>query len=95
MTADGNLPRWELNDRFGFKGPMDEGLDTYVAETGEQAKSFHSKYEGKLASVSLRQVIVEYEQIAVRRGTVSSYLSLHYDTQLDNDALKKRKGRLI
>lgn len=91
-----DLPRWELNDRFGFASPMDESLDNYIAETGDQAKVFHETYEGKLAepATSLRKVIVEYEQIAVRRGTVSSYLALHYDTQLDNDALKKRKGAI-
>lgn len=30
----------------------------------------------------------------MRRATVSSYLSLHYDVDLENDALKKRKGAL-
>ena len=73
---------------------MDEALDKYVEETRVRAKDFHEKYEGKLASASLREAIVEYEQIAIRRGTVGSYLSLQYDTQLDNDALKKRKGAI-
>lgn len=97
MTTD-NLPRWELNERFGFKSPIDDdALDKYVEETGKQAKVFHETYEGKLndpSTCSLKQVIAEYEAIAVRRGTVSSYLSLQYDTQLDNDALKKRKGAI-
>ena len=97
MTTD-NLPRWELNDRFGFKSPIDDdALDKYVEETGKQAKLFHETYEGKLndpATCSLKQVIASYEAIAVRRATVSSYLALQYDTQLDNDALKKRKGAI-
>jgi len=88
------LPRWELDQRFGFQGPFDEALDKYVEETAQRAKRFHETYDGKLADSDLKAAITEYEHIAVRRGTVSSFLSLHYDTQLDNDALKKRKGAL-
>ena len=38
--------------------------------------------------------MTEYEKISVRQATVSSYLSLHYDVDLENDALKKRKGAI-
>ena len=53
-----------------------------------------AKYEGKLSSSSLYSAIVEYEQISIRSTLVSSYLHLSYDTSLDDDALKKRKGAL-
>ena len=89
------LPRWELESRFGFASPFDEAMDQYVEETKKQAQSFQETYEGKLPEVSLKTAIEEFERIMVRRGTVSSYLSLSYDTQLDNDALKKRKGALM
>ncbi|CAB9523134.1 Oligopeptidase F [Seminavis robusta] len=89
-----DLPRWELSERFGFSGPTDPALDKYVEETATLSKAFHEKYEGKLKDVSLKQVISEYEQISIRRGTVGSYLSLEYDTQLDNDEVKKRKDAL-
>jgi oligoendopeptidase F len=89
-----DLPRWELNERFGFSSPMDPAIDDYVKETAVQAKAFQEKYDGKLNDVPLKQVIADYEQIAIRRGKISSYLSLAYDTQLDNDELKKRKGAL-
>ncbi|KAL3935422.1 MAG: hypothetical protein SGARI_002983, partial [Bacillariaceae sp.] len=98
MTAtEEDLPRWELNDRFGFESPFDKKIDEWVADTAKQAEEFHKKYEGKLQDpsvVKLREIISDYENIAVRRGTVSSYLHLSYDTQLNNDALKKRKGAI-
>jgi oligoendopeptidase F len=96
MTTE-ELPRWELDGRFGFESPFDEKIDEWVEETARQAEEFHAKYDGKLGDsevISLRQAIAEYERIAVRRGTISSYLHLSYDTQLNNDALKKRKGAI-
>lgn len=53
-----------------------------------------TKYEGKLNTLSLFDAIQEYEQISIRSTLVSSYLHLSYDTSLDDDALKKRKGAL-
>ena len=44
--------------------------------------------------LSLLTAIEEYEQIAIRRTLVSSYLHLSYDVLLDDDELKKRKGAL-
>ncbi|KAG7340852.1 oligoendopeptidase F-like protein [Nitzschia inconspicua] len=100
MTSDESsvtLPRWELDKRFGFESPMDPKIDEYVKETAQQAEIFHRKYEGKLndvTNIDLLQVIEEYQELAVRQGMISSYLHLSYDTQLNNDALKKRKGAI-
>lgn len=55
---------------------------------------FQVKYEGKLDKLSLLNAIQEYEQISIRSTVVSSYLHLSYDTSLDDDTLKKRKGAL-
>jgi oligoendopeptidase F len=53
-----------------------------------------TKYEGNLSAQSLLTAITEYEQISIRSTLVSSYLHLSYDTSLDDDSLKKRKGAL-
>ena len=42
----------------------------------------------------LLEAIVEFEVICTRRTTVSSYLSLSEDVDLNNDVLKKRKARV-
>jgi oligoendopeptidase F len=99
-----DLPRWELESRFGFPSPFSEDLDTHLEKTKTLAKAFREKYEGKLESAdaaaasgngcSLLEAIQEYEEIASRRGLIASYLSLSYDVKLNDDALKKRKGAL-
>jgi oligoendopeptidase F len=67
-------------------------------ETSVRAQKFKETYENQLSFVasdnpkSLLQAIEEYESIVIRQSLVSSYLSLSYDTQLKDDALKKRKG---
>ena len=66
----------------------------HLEETQQRAVQFQSNYEGKLNEVSLLAAVSEYEAIAVRRATLSSYLSLHYDVDLENDELKKRKGAI-
>ena len=90
-----DLPRWDLSTRFGFDSPFSEDIDKHLEETRVSAKAFKEKYEGKLESpdeVSLFDAVSEYEQISIRRGIVSSFLSLSYDVKLDDEALKKRKG---
>ena len=97
-TAVDDLPRWELESRFGFESPFAKEIDDHLEVTQTLAKAFRDKYEGKLSSSNesslLLEAITEYEKIAERKGLVSSYLSLSYDTKLNDDALKKRKGAL-
>jgi len=90
------LPRWDLS-RFGFESPFSDAVDKHLDESKARAILFKEKYEGKLNDTStcnLFEAINEFEDIAVRRAIVSSYLSLSYDTALTDDALKKRKGAL-
>jgi|EP00670_Eutreptiella_braarudii_P013817 pepF/M3 family oligoendopeptidase len=88
-----SLPRWDLS-KFGFSSPFSEDIDSHLAETRKLAEAFKAKYEGKLSELSLLSAIEEYEQISIRRTLVSSYLHLSYDTALEDDDLKKRKGAL-
>ncbi|KAL3801955.1 hypothetical protein HJC23_010299, partial [Cyclotella cryptica] len=87
------LPRWDLS-RFGFEHPHHEAIDKHLDETATLALAFKAKYEGKLDELSLLSAIEEYEEISSRKTLVSSYLHLSYDTSLDDDSLKKRKGAL-
>lgn len=89
-----DLPRWDLETRFGFSSPFDKAVDAHLEETKAMAKAFRETYEGKLESCVLLQAIQEYESIASRRALIGSYLSLSYDVKLDDDGLKKRKGAL-
>ena len=102
-VASHELPRWDLETRFGFTSPFDEAIDAHLEETKKQAEAFRAKYEGKLnygssdadtSSSLLLEAIQEYESIVARKGLVGSYLSLSYDVRLNDDALKKRKGAL-
>eukprot|EP00977_Amphora_coffeiformis_P027501 scaffold34615_cov180-Amphora_coffeaeformis.AAC.23 len=85
------------SSRFGFTSPFDENIDAHLEQTKSLAKAFREAYENKLespASCSLLQALEEYESIAARKGLIGSYLSLSYDTRLNDDVLKKRKGAL-
>jgi oligoendopeptidase F len=86
-----SLPRWNLS-RFGFESPFSSEIDDHLEDSKTRAKTFQDAYEGKLESCNLLEAIQEFEAIAVRGATVSSYLNLSYDVALDDDALKKRKG---
>jgi len=88
-----SLPRWDLG-KFGFSTPHSEDIDSHLDGTAKLAEAFKAKYEGKLGKLSLLSAIKEYEEISTRKALISSYLSLSYDTSLDDDALKKRKGAL-
>eukprot|EP01063_Lacrimia_lanifica_P024344 TRINITY_DN3226_c0_g1_i2.p1 TRINITY_DN3226_c0_g1~~TRINITY_DN3226_c0_g1_i2.p1 ORF type:complete len:640 (+),score=228.70 TRINITY_DN3226_c0_g1_i2:61-1920(+) len=91
MDAE-TLPRWNLSARFGFTSPYDEAIDAHLKETEQRAKAFKDAFEGKLSTASLRDAVAEYEAISARRTLVSSFLHLSYDTALNDDVLKKRKG---
>ena len=87
------MPRWDLSSRFGFSSAFDEKIDEYVKETGEMAVEFQKKIGSNLITMLL-EAIVEFEVICTRRTTVSSFLSLSQDVDLNNDALKKRKAHI-
>jgi len=92
-TSSDQLPRWDLNSRFGFESPFSDVIDKLLESIEADAKKFRETYENKLEE-DLLAVIVEFEEISVKRAKVASYLSLSYDTQLNDDNLKKRKGAL-
>lgn len=94
FQSDVCLPRWELNTRFGFESPFSTAIDEHLEETKALSKTFKENYEGNLSSKSLFSVVSEYEQISIRLALVTSYLDLSYDTALQDDALKKRKGAI-
>jgi oligoendopeptidase F len=87
------LPRWDLNSQFGFESPFCKEIDESLERIEKDARHFRSTYEPNLEE-NLLAAITEYEQISIQRAKIASYLSLSYDTQLNDDNLKKRKGAL-
>ena len=85
-----DLPRWDLSTRFGFESPFDAKIDSLLESVKADAKKFRETYENKLEA-NLYKAIQEYEAISVQKATISSYLHLSYDTQLNDDKLKNRK----
>lgn len=91
--SSSELPRWDLSTRFGFESPFDEKIDKLLESVEVDARKFRETYENQLEN-KLLQAIQEFEAISVQRATIASYMSLSYDTQLNDDNLKKRKGAL-
>jgi oligoendopeptidase F len=91
--SSSELPRWDLNIRFGFESPFDEKIDKLLETVEADSKTFRETYENHLEE-NLLQAIQEFEAISVQRASIGSYMSLSYDTQLNDDNLKKRKGAL-
>jgi oligoendopeptidase F len=88
---------------------MDAKIDAQLEQIQQRAKTFRETYEGHLDPASssssdaagndkksslLLEAVQAFEAIGVDRAKISSYLSLSYDVDLDNDALKKRKGEI-
>ncbi|CAJ1935312.1 unnamed protein product [Cylindrotheca closterium] len=92
-TIMSDLPRWDLSSRFGFASPFDDKIDTLLETIKTDAKKFRETYENKLEE-NLYKAIQEYEAISVQKATIGSYLHLSYDTQLNDDKLKKRQGAI-
>ena len=99
-----------MSAQFGFASPLDPAIDRHMEETKKRAICFQETYQNKLlllphddddddnaeteSTCNLFEALVEFEQIAIRRRLVSSFLSLSYDVALDNDTLQKRKGQV-
>lgn len=86
------LPRWDLS-RFGFKSPFDSKLDAELDEVSARAARFKASFEGKLEA-ELLAAVTEYQEIITQKSKTSVYLSLSFDTALNDDSLKKRKGEV-
>merc|ERR1719329_421893 len=87
-----HLPRWDLS-RFGFESPFDSKLDAQLDAVSARAARFKASFEGKLES-ELLPAVTEYQEIVTQKSAICCYLSLSFDTALNDDALKKRKGEI-
>ncbi|HSV28006.1 MAG TPA: oligoendopeptidase F, partial [Candidatus Omnitrophota bacterium] len=75
----GNLPEWDLTDLYPAPDSAKLSQDLDAADAA--AKSFHAKYNGRLADVSgdeLGEAIAEYERISEIIYRAMSYAQLHY-----------------
>jgi oligoendopeptidase F len=79
----GPLPQWDLSDLY--PGRDSAALKQAVAGAEEEAASFRTRYEGKLASLSggaLAQAIERYERVQETLGRLMSYAYLDYCTAM-------------
>lgn len=56
------LPRWDLEQHFGFAGPMDTSMDKAFAELESSCVAFKAEYEGQLGT-KLYAAVLAYESI--------------------------------
>ena len=68
--------------------------ESYENKIGVVANSVDNDDGNKSSSSNLLEAVETFETIVTRKALVSSYLSLSYDTALDDDNLKKRKGAI-
>lgn len=88
-----SLPRWDLSSKFGWTDPYDRRIDELLDSKEAECVAFKAAHESKLAT-TLADAVPAYENISVDLGKISSFMSLSYDTALEDDALKKRKGAI-
>jgi oligoendopeptidase F len=90
---DATLPRWDLSSKFGWSDAYDRQIDDLLDRKESECVAFKAAHESKLAS-TLSEAVAAYEKICVDIAKIDSFLSLSYDTALEDDALKKRKGAI-
>ncbi len=82
-TELGPLPQWDLSDLYPGRDSAE--LKRALAEAEAEAASFRTRYEGKLATLSgreLAQAIQAYERTQEKLGRVMSYAYLDYCTDM-------------
>ncbi len=79
----GSLPRWDLADLY--PGRESSALHQAISESEVEAAQFRACYEGKLATLSgrdLAQAIERYERVQETLGRLMSYAYLDYCTAM-------------
>ena len=79
QTEFGTLPDWDLTDLYPSPDAPELKADLKALE--EQAASFATDYEGKLADLTAAQMleaILRYEDIDILAGRIMSYAGLRY-----------------
>ena len=92
-AGDASLPRWDLSSKFGWSDAYDRQIDGLLDRVESECVAFKAANASKLAT-TLAEAVPAYESISVDLAKISSFLSLSYDTALEDDALKKRKGAI-
>ena len=84
----GDLPSWDLSDLYpGIKSPE---LEADFAEAARAAKAFATRYAGRLAALSgkeLAEALQEYQRIEEIEGRLGSYAQLQFSTDSTDPAL--------
>ena len=86
----GALPTWDLRDLY--PGPDSEELGADLVRCAEDAKSFRTRYEGKLLSLdggTLGAAVAAYEEIQETLARIGSYAQLLYSENMSDPAVAK------
>jgi oligoendopeptidase F len=81
----GDLPEWDLSDLY--EGIDSQALARDLDTVADEASSFRSRYEGKLAGLdgaSLAEAVKAYEAIEERLGRIMSFAQLEYSGDLSD-----------
>jgi oligoendopeptidase F len=81
------LPAWDLRDLYA--GPDDPRIATDSQATDEAAKSFTTRYQGKLAGLTgaaLADAVSEYERLQEAMGRLMSYAQLLFSADSETPA---------
>jgi oligoendopeptidase F len=84
----GPLPEWDLADLYPGRDSPELAAD--LERGAAEARSFHERYEGKLATLSgaeLGGAIAAYERQQERLGRIMSYASLAYAANMSDPEL--------
>src|SRR6516165_6765220 len=84
------LPAWDLRDLYA--GPDDPRIATDSQATDEAAKSFTTRYQGKLAGLTgaaLADAVSEYERLQEAMGRLMSYAQLLFSADSETPANAK------
>jgi len=90
--TDSDGIRWDLSDLYD--SALDPRLERDLAETLKRAQALAERCRGRLAALTaaeLRELLVEYEQIAELAGKAGAYAFLSWSTDTEDPA----RGKLL
>lgn len=97
----GAMPEWDLTDLYD--GPQSSQLQADLKHSQEEAVSFQSDFQGKIAEIAskedggaaLHKAVQRYEALNDKLGRIASYGQLLYSSDNENPVHAKLHGDLM